>query len=291
MQLKWWQIMSPELSMFKFRLPWEEGKTSYPAGDIYAQVYQGPTSSETRLIVKKNAAIREYDNVQYEDACYYHNTVIKEKKYACKLGNLNLSRDTLDNCYDCASFVYIMEQYITVMGLKMTGLRQLIKDVQFEISFGKSNIYSKTVKYFTESFDKFKRFCYIQCGNKKCKICASGMKPSDPISKGFSRATIENEKKAMEKVGALDDYNYGAAKKDGRDVDEKDVAKKDVDEKDDKDALKTKSRSPAKSPVKSPAKTKSSIKSKPKTKPKSKSPNKRPRSPTKKRITLKKSNR
>lgn len=53
MQLKWWQIMNPVMSMFKFRLPWEEGKTTYLEGDIYIQPFPGPTSTETRLIVKK----------------------------------------------------------------------------------------------------------------------------------------------------------------------------------------------------------------------------------------------
>jgi hypothetical protein len=81
MQLEWWKIMNPELSMFKFRLPWSEGQTEYPKGDIYFQAFPGPTSIETRLIVKKDAPIIKYDNKNYEDACFYHNVVERIRYY------------------------------------------------------------------------------------------------------------------------------------------------------------------------------------------------------------------
>jgi hypothetical protein len=200
MQLKWWQIINPELSMFKFRLPWEEGITIYPVGEIYAQAFPGPTSSETRLIVKKNANLCEYDNKQYESACFYHNTVTREKKYTCKLGKLNIGRDKLDNCYDCVSFVNIMENYLKVVGRKTLDLRKIIIAVQQEISFGRSDIYIKTAQYFDNTFDTFKKLCYLPCKDLNCAICPNSIKEVNPIARGFSKATIASEDIAIQKA-------------------------------------------------------------------------------------------
>lgn len=199
MQLAWWKIMNPELAMFKFRLPWELGQTEYPDGDIYIQAYPGPTSSETRLICKKNAKLRFYNNIEYEDACYYHNSVVRPKKYITALGNLSLPRDGLDNCYDCSSFVHIMYSYCKIVGKPPSELRQLLKDIQLEISFGKATVLSHSIKYFGEAITNLTKQAYVPCNNKKCLICtihiASGPK---------SKATIENEKKQKSVVSDKD---------------------------------------------------------------------------------------
>ena len=197
MQLKWWQIMGPELSMFKFRLPWEEGQTEYPDGELMIQAYPGPTSSETRLICRKGALLRNYDNKKYEDACYYHNYVTRNQTFQTALGCLNLQRDGLDMCYDCASFIHVMLDYMKVMTLPLTGLRKLLSDVQHEISFGKSSVLKHSKKYFTNTFDKFRKMSYIPCQNKLCLVCTAGDKFVNPIARGISRATIENEEAFM----------------------------------------------------------------------------------------------
>lgn len=198
MQLDWWKIMEPELSMFKFRLPWEAGETEYPEGEIYIQAYPGPTSSETRLIVEKNAKIIKYNNKQYEDACFYHNTVSRDLCYNTKLGKLSLERDGLDNCYDCASFIKIMEEYVNYRKLPLTKIRSLIGDIQKEISFGKSSVKLHTVKWFNTTFDKFKKLTYKRCKDDKCTKCQNAVEIVDPTARGLSVATIENEEKAIE---------------------------------------------------------------------------------------------
>ncbi len=200
MQLEWWKIMEPELSMFKFRLPWEEGKTEYPEGEIYTQAFPGPTSSETRLIVKKGAKIISYDNKRYEDACFYHNTVTRELCYITKLGKLNLERDGIDNCYDCSSFIHIMEKYAKYRKYSLVKLRELMTDIQREISFHRSNIKTHTIKWFNTSFDKFKKLLYKGCDNKKCEMCQNAIEVVDPTARGISVATIDNEEKAIEKA-------------------------------------------------------------------------------------------
>jgi len=156
MQLKWWEIMNPEFAMFKFRLPWRQGRTLYPKGEIYIQPFPGPTSTETRLIVKKNAPIIEYNNTKYESNLYYHNTTSRFKKYHCILGNLDLKSDHLDNCYDCVSFINIAKDYLQFKYpfMKDVDLKQktykLVQDIQNEIT-KKHNIYSQTIK----SLNKF----------------------------------------------------------------------------------------------------------------------------------------
>ena len=189
MQMKWWNIIKPELSMFKFRLPWEAGKTEYPDGEIYVQAYPGPTSSETRLIVKKDANTKLYDNELYENACYYHNIETRLGKYKTVLGNLSLVRDGVDMCFDCSSFINIMQNYLIVLDLPLTGLRQLLMDVQREISFGNGNVLSHSIKQFSESLDTLSKSTYKKCANSQCQVCLSGIKFKNLKSK----ATIENE--------------------------------------------------------------------------------------------------
>ena len=155
MQLGWWKIINPEFAMFKFRLPWQKGKTMYPKGEIYIQPFPGPTSTETRLIVKKDAPMIEYDNTKYESNLFYHNTISRFQKFHCILGNLDLKKDHLDNCYDCVSFVHIAEDYLKLKypNIKHADLKQktykLVQDVQNEIT-NRHNIYSQTVRSLNE---------------------------------------------------------------------------------------------------------------------------------------------
>ncbi len=194
MQLEWWKIMRPELSMFKFRLPWEAGSTEYPEGDIYVQAYPGPSSSETRLICKKDAAIKQYDNNEYEEACSYHNTVIRSYNYPNAIGA------ALDKCYDCASFEYIVSEYLTAFGKSNTpkDISVLIKDIESNITFGRNSIKSNTARQFLKRLEVFFRLQYEMCRRPGCRICLYSYTES---SKMRSVATIENEMNFRKKMG------------------------------------------------------------------------------------------
>ena len=191
MQLAWWKVMNPEVAMFKFRLPWTEGETEYPEGDIYIQPYPGPTSTETRLIVYKNAAMKKYNHTKYEQQMFYHNTIARIKCYKTALGvKLDFMRDGIDNCYDCASFITIIDNYLTAVDWKDNSdiasesktssnniarkheIRRLINDLQNNITFGKHTIYSQTVKHFNSHLDMMQRAAYVKCNNKSCTICS-----------------------------------------------------------------------------------------------------------------------
>ncbi len=157
MQLEWVNIIKPELSMLKFRLEWNDSFTEYLMGDIYIQPFAGQTSTETRLIVKKNAKIIKYDNRKYEEQCFYHNNVLRKMKYKTLLGELDLTKDLIDNCYDCSSMIVIIQEYLKVMSLDYKDkslINKYIKDIQNKIMFGKYNLLTKTKESFAETLDE-----------------------------------------------------------------------------------------------------------------------------------------
>lgn len=82
LQLDWYNLLMPDYSMFKFRLPWNNAKTLYLDGDIYIQAYSPLSSTETRLIVDKNAAMKEYDNKAYEEQMFYFNKYRRDANYS-----------------------------------------------------------------------------------------------------------------------------------------------------------------------------------------------------------------
>jgi hypothetical protein len=206
MQLEWWRLMRPHLTMFKFRLPWEPGQTVYPDGDIYLQAFQGATSTETRLIFKRDAADKVYDNKIYEDALYYHNVHGRTKYYDFQMGDLDLERDHVDNCYDCVSFLYIMSQYIQTIKsnhygeLTRDSLFAAVKDVQRSITYGRDDLVSKTATSFNDSLKIFRRYVYVPCGNEQCDVCRG----DEFVRKGYkvSRAQHHDTVKINEiKIG------------------------------------------------------------------------------------------
>jgi len=181
MQLNWWKIIQPELSIFKFRLPWQAGYTEYPDGDIYFQAFPGPTSTETRLVVKKNAKLVKYDHSKYEEQCYYHNTVNRCKWYPTILGELTLKKDSVDNCYDCASFIKIIENYLKARDMNRPNqnssnaqykneIRQLLDEIQYHSNKSSQNIYTQTIKSFNEILDYIYIRLHAFCDKSKCQL-------------------------------------------------------------------------------------------------------------------------
>ena len=130
-QKDWADIIQPIATMFKFRLPYENGKTMYYDGDIYLPVWGGRTTSEARLVsVRQNSGVsfplKEYDNAEYEDIMFAFNTVVRTSYYEVDSRYLEMDIG-YDHCFDCASEIHIIEQYLyqcknikpkTVRGLK-----------------------------------------------------------------------------------------------------------------------------------------------------------------------------
>jgi len=180
MQLNWWKIMNPELSMFKFRLPWtdensdEKDYTEYPKGNIYIQVYPGHTSTETRLVIKKNAPIIRYNNAKYENQLFYHNKISRNLYYDNILGELNIQRDGICNCYDCVSLINIIKQYLEIVhDQKNIDKKELYKLIIDNIKFinGRYSVLTKTIDNFNHVINVVLSNIYIKCNKKKCNVC------------------------------------------------------------------------------------------------------------------------
>jgi hypothetical protein len=111
-QVRWMKIMKAKISMLKFRLPYDSDAISkYPDGEIIYQAFPGKHSTETRLICKYTAKNKSYNNREYENRCYWHNT---QRRRSCfnTPDNLNIEYiNGLDHCYDCTYEIYVHNEY------------------------------------------------------------------------------------------------------------------------------------------------------------------------------------
>lgn len=118
-QMNWHQIMGPDFSMFKFRLPWDDGQTEYLRGKDRLQIYPGHNSTETRLWVEKGAPLVMYDNRKHEEQLAFFNRVLRVANYHNPLDQMTLEeRKGTDNCtpmddrYDAAAEAILLEAYL-----------------------------------------------------------------------------------------------------------------------------------------------------------------------------------
>lgn len=115
-QMNWHKIIKPTKSLLKFRLPFvgdnpnAKRMLEYLAGDIYLQIWPGQTSSETRLLVDRDAPMKEYDCIKYENQCYHFNKVERVMSY-----QHNIVCPGIDHCYDCRAEIYVHEEYERVI--------------------------------------------------------------------------------------------------------------------------------------------------------------------------------
>jgi len=142
----WLRIMNPTNTMLKFRLPffsenrpmdfnrfksdfdkaaelgcdfrtptWKEGYFPYFKGIINLQAWEGPHSTETRLLVKKedieNNVLVKYNLKEYEDKFMYYNVIERMGLFHIN-ENANLEKG-FDNCNDCAIENRIWMEYKT----------------------------------------------------------------------------------------------------------------------------------------------------------------------------------
>jgi len=143
-QMNWYNTMKPEMAMFKFRLPWKDGFTEYLDGDIYIQPYPPATSTETRLIVGKNAGLKKYDNRKYEEQLFYFNNHMRVNNFKNILSHMkNNEKNGLNNKYDSSAEIYILQQYLLMKHSKQIELKiiNMSKEINNELSKNR-NLYS-----------------------------------------------------------------------------------------------------------------------------------------------------
>jgi len=117
-QQRWIEIMKPEHSMLKFRLPYPDRYNEpieYLQGDIFLPVWGPQTTTETRLFTDgKSKKVWDHSSYEaYEDQMFYFNTVTRVARY-----QHGVRAEGLDGCYDCASEVHILRAYLEKYGLK-----------------------------------------------------------------------------------------------------------------------------------------------------------------------------
>jgi SAM-dependent methyltransferase len=157
-QQTWYHIIKPALSMFKFRLPWDDEKTEYLDGDIYIQSYPPATSTESRLIIGKNAGTKIYDNRKYEEQLFYFNNHIRSMDFTNKMHHIHPTRKNgLSNNYDSASEVYILDKYLRLYDIKSTDHDNVIKnkiatmvgEISHELSYSRTLYSQQPIKEHT----------------------------------------------------------------------------------------------------------------------------------------------
>ena len=145
LQESWIEELRPEISLVKFRLPFaydfilKEGRTrEYLSGDVCFQIYNKPTSSESRLLVK-TIEKKDWDLIEYERKMYYHNCITRNKK---KFKNpINDSKKNiypkkgLFNDYDSSYLTVLVIEYI-----KRTGQKPTEKKVKETLDFVLDNL-------------------------------------------------------------------------------------------------------------------------------------------------------
>lgn len=122
--------------MFLFRLPWDDGISTYLDGDIILPIFGCQTTTETRLFVKNlyfndlfnnkesisnnnnnNNIIsneskwnfKEYNHKIYNDSLHWHNNITRLTIFYHEYYNNNLG---IDYCYDCSREIDIWINYI-----------------------------------------------------------------------------------------------------------------------------------------------------------------------------------
>jgi hypothetical protein len=134
MQAEWHNIIQAEYSMLKFRLPWpsspsNKSETNYLSGEILIQPWATLKSTETRLIVKKNAIMQNYNNRDYESQMFWHNRRGRPSCYPVPYNIPIKHENGLDYCWDCTSEILILHDYIAKYIDATTNAANLINTI------------------------------------------------------------------------------------------------------------------------------------------------------------------
>ena len=119
LQETWMYLMTPKISLVKFRVPYSGKDLTYLPGDILYGIWPPMLSTETRLLVTQKDIIDKksvnYSLSDYEGILYYHN---KYKRTTCqsKIPKLFAPYITSKNniycsCYDCQAELHVLYKY------------------------------------------------------------------------------------------------------------------------------------------------------------------------------------
>jgi hypothetical protein len=176
-QQKWVEIIDPVESLLKFRLPYPINKqdriVDYLKGIVYWQIYDPPTSTETRLKPVRGVSGKyetdKWSCLEYEQWCFYHNATVREKlKYINPLTGFNEPIDTpeLMNDYDSTVEAFLLKLYFQKLGTIENNIPEKVIQLSRAITWqlnkrdlnSKKSIASKRQLLINQTVGKFDPF-------------------------------------------------------------------------------------------------------------------------------------
>ena len=150
LQEKWIMALRPTISLIKFRLPFaydfilREGLTrEYLNGTVIKQVFNKPTSSETRLIVT-DFDKKDWNLVEYEQKMAYHNDYNRNRaRYYNPLDMSKtpvLAEEGLGNDFDSIFLTHLVMEYLVENSGEFYTIMSMILS---EMSYKKVSLLSK----------------------------------------------------------------------------------------------------------------------------------------------------
>lgn len=148
MQRKWVEIIKPNVSHLKFRLPYSlaniPDEVEYLDGIIYKTPYAPQTSTETRLVVLDHDIHNKYSCKQYQSQLFYHNNIIREKyKYINEYQDIPEILDDYDSCLE----MFLWKEYLLYINKTVTkeNVIKLSRDATKLLTQGRK--YNDTLAY------------------------------------------------------------------------------------------------------------------------------------------------
>jgi hypothetical protein len=135
--------MNASYSMLKFRLPYDDGYTDLPNGELRYQCWTPSYSTEVRLICSRPYSLKRYDHTDHESVMYAHNitraTTIESAPLCRTLKEELYGFNRLPH-YDAYRESEVILKYCETRGSKEETVYSLIREgtnIDFEYYIGK----------------------------------------------------------------------------------------------------------------------------------------------------------
>jgi cap2 methyltransferase len=131
-QMRWHLIIKPQASMLKFRLPFEQGTTTYLKGELKLQLWAPRRGTECRLIVDRGDEMQIYDHQELDAAMAHFKNIERTTYYAHDMDDA----EGIDHCYDCRAELFVLEQYVRQVNTNIQDeeVRERVKQLSKDIS-------------------------------------------------------------------------------------------------------------------------------------------------------------
>ena len=226
-QMSWVKIMNPVVACLKFAPPWLLNRQSrdylYLKGTCYLQPYTGATTTETRLVCKRNQnniwEEANWDLGEYEDWMYYHNYVERSISYVNMVTGMvdPLDPPNLDNDWDSVCEITILKLYFDKIGIKtdfkakIINLSNYITDVINRTAIvttdtsgvKRREFKTKSSRLFADRRREEKEFMTRNIRNKPTVGFTTAVTPSVPSSSSSSSTAVPGVVRPRERLGAI----------------------------------------------------------------------------------------